>query len=87
MDWFLDRHPEMLEELQQRVKEGRLGIEPGSFCNPDNPFMEPEAMIRNLVVGRRWEAVRIEHRGDRVRFQIRPWEIVTLRFAPVGRRA
>ena len=54
MDWFLDRHPEMLEELQQRVKEGRLGIEPGSFCNPDNPFMEPEAMIRNLVVvGRR----------------------------------
>ena len=53
LDWFLDRHPEMLEELKKRVKEGRFGIAPGSFCNPDNPFMEPEAMIRNLVVGRR----------------------------------
>ena len=53
LDWFLDRHPEMLDELKQRVKEGRFGIAPGSFCNPDNPFMEPEAMIRNLVEGRR----------------------------------
>jgi alpha-mannosidase len=29
--------------------------------------------------------VRVEHRGDSVRFQIRPWEIVTLRFTPIGR--
>ena len=25
----------------------------GSFCNPDTPFMEAEAVIRNLVIGRR----------------------------------
>ena len=37
--------------------------------------------------GRRWEAVRIEHQGDRVRFEIRPWEIVTLRFAPARKRS
>jgi len=53
LSWFLDRHPEMLEELRQRVKEGRFSVAPGSFCNPDNPFMEPEALIRNLVLGRR----------------------------------
>jgi alpha-mannosidase len=53
LDPFLERYPEMLEQLQQRVKEGRFGIEPGSFCNPDNPFVEPETMIRNLAIGRR----------------------------------
>ena len=53
LDWFLERYPEMLPELKERVQEGRFGISPGSFCNPDNPFLEPEALIRNLVVGRR----------------------------------
>jgi alpha-mannosidase len=53
IDPFLDRYPEMLPELRQRVKEGRFGIEPGSFCNPDNPFIEPETLVRNLVIGRR----------------------------------
>ncbi len=53
MSWLLDRYPEMEDELRQRVKEGQFGIAPGSFCNPDNPFMEPEAMIRNIVLGRR----------------------------------
>jgi alpha-mannosidase len=53
LDWFTDLHPDMLPELEQRVAEGRWGIAPGSFCNPDNPFMEAESMIRNLVLGRR----------------------------------
>jgi hypothetical protein len=44
--WFFD-------ELKQRVKEGRWGVSAGSFCNPDNLFMEPEAIVRNLVLGRR----------------------------------
>jgi alpha-mannosidase len=53
LDWFLDRYPDMEQELKYRVKQGRFGVAPGSFCNPDNPFMEAEAMIRNLVLGRR----------------------------------
>jgi alpha-mannosidase len=53
IDPFLDRYPEMRDDMQQRVKEGRFGIEPGSFCNPDNPFIEPETLVRNLVIGRR----------------------------------
>ena len=52
--WFLERYPEMEQELKSRVKEGRFGVAAGSFCNPDNPFMEAEAMIRNLVVGRQY---------------------------------
>jgi alpha-mannosidase len=53
LSWFLEEYPEMLDELKQRVKEGRWGVAAGSFCNPDNLFMEPEAIIRNLVLGRR----------------------------------
>ena len=53
LDWFLDLYPEMADELKQRVSEGRWGVAPGSFCNPDNPFMEAEAVIRNLTLGRR----------------------------------
>lgn len=53
LDPLLELNPSMLEELRQRVKEGRFGIEPGSFCNPDNPFIEPETLIRNLTIGRR----------------------------------
>src|SRR5215472_12255430 len=45
---FVVRYPELWEELRKRVEEGRFGIAPGSVCNPDNVFMEPEALIRNL---------------------------------------
>jgi alpha-mannosidase len=51
--WSLDRHPEGSDELKRRVREGRFGIAPGSFCNPDTQVMEPEAMVRNIVLGRR----------------------------------
>jgi alpha-mannosidase len=50
---FLERYPEMFGELRDRVREGRFGVAAGSFCNPDNPFMEAESTIRNLVFGRR----------------------------------
>ena len=53
-DWLLERHPELLDDLKLRVGEKRLGIAPGTFCNPDNPFMEAESMIRNITVGRRY---------------------------------
>lgn len=48
----LARYPELLEELRDRVKEGRLGIAPGSVVNPENGWTEPEALIRNLTRGR-----------------------------------
>ena len=53
LDWFVDLYPDMVDELRQRVQEGRWGVAAGSFCNPDNPFMEAEAAIRNLTIGRR----------------------------------
>ena len=53
LSWFLAGHPDMLEELKQRVKEGRWGVSPGSFCNPENGFTEAESIIRNIVFGRR----------------------------------
>ena len=53
LSWFLEACPELFDELKQRIHEGRWAVAAGSFCNPDNLYMEPEAMIRNLVLGRR----------------------------------
>src|SRR5215471_760177 len=53
LSWFLEGYPEMFDELKQRIHEGRWAVAAGSFCNPDNLYMEPEAMIRNIVLGRR----------------------------------
>jgi alpha-mannosidase len=36
--------------------------------------------------GRAWESPRIDLAHDTVRFRIRPWEIVTLRFSASGSR-
>ncbi len=63
--WFIDvkleridrtaeLKPEVLAELKRLCKEGRVGIAAGSVANNDNPFNEPEAVIRNMTLGRKF---------------------------------
>ncbi len=63
--WFIDvkleridrtaeLKPEVLAELKELSKEGRVGIAAGSVANNDNPFNEPEAVIRNMTLGRKF---------------------------------
>lgn len=63
--WFIDvkleridrtaeLKPEVLAELKELAKEGRVGIAAGSVANNDNPFNEPEAVIRNMTLGRKF---------------------------------
>ena len=63
--WFIDvkleridrtaeLKPEVLAELKELAKEGRVGISAGTVANNDNPFNEPEAVIRNMTLGRKF---------------------------------
>lgn len=63
--WFIDvkleridrtaeLKPDVLAELKRFSKEGRVGISAGTVANNDNPFNEPEAVIRNMTLGRKF---------------------------------
>lgn len=63
--WFIDvkleridrtaeLKPEILAELKQLSEQGRVGISAGTVANNDNPFNEPEAVIRNMTLGRKF---------------------------------
>ncbi len=63
--WFIDvkleridrtaeLKPQVLAELKELAKEGRVGIAAGTVANNDNPFNEPEAVIRNMTLGRKF---------------------------------
>ena len=63
--WFIDAKleridrtaelkPDVLAELKRFSKQGRVGIAAGSVANNDNPFNEPEAVIRNMTLGRKF---------------------------------
>ena len=63
--WFIDckleridrtaeLKPEILAELKELSKAGRVGISAGTVANNDNPFNEPEAVIRNMTLGRKF---------------------------------
>jgi len=48
------RRPELVDELRQRVKEGRIGIAGGTITNPHPHRVGGEILIRNFVMGRRY---------------------------------
>ena len=63
--WFIDvkleridrtaeLKPEVLAELKELSRTGRVGISAGTVANNDNPFNEPEAVIRNMTLGRKF---------------------------------
>ncbi len=51
---FQKRHPELMDELRQRVKEGRIGIAGGTITNPHPHRVGGEILIRNFTMGRRY---------------------------------
>ena len=46
--------PEVLAQLKELARAGRVGISAGTVANNDNPFNEPEAVIRNMTLGRKF---------------------------------
>ena len=49
-----NRRPELMEELKQRVWEGRVGIAGGTITNPHPHRVSGEMLIRNFCMGRRY---------------------------------
>ena len=54
MDRIEKIHPELIDELKEFVTQGRVGVAAGTVVNNDNPFNEAEAIIRNMVLGRKY---------------------------------
>ena len=54
MDRIEKIHPELIDDLKKFVAEGRVGVAAGTVVNNDNPFNEAEAIIRNMVLGRKY---------------------------------
>jgi alpha-mannosidase len=52
LDTFLQRFPERVEEMRSAVQSGRIGVA-GAFANQHPGWMEPESLIRDMVLGRR----------------------------------
>jgi alpha-mannosidase len=50
---FLQAHPELRDEVLQRVKDGRLGFGAG-FNAPYESWMSGEELAREMYFGRRW---------------------------------
>ena len=51
---FRERRPDLMDELRQRVREGRIGIAGGTITNPHPHRVGGEILIRNFVMGRRY---------------------------------
>ena len=51
---FRLRRPHVMDELRQRVAEGRIGIAGGTITSPHPHRIGGETLIRNLVMGRRY---------------------------------
>jgi len=51
---FLDRSPDRVPELKKRVQEGKIGVSGGTIANQHPHWMEGEAFIWNMVLGRRY---------------------------------
>ena len=51
---FRERHPELMDELRERVLEGRIGVSGGTICDPHPHRIGGESFVRNMTMGRRY---------------------------------
>jgi alpha-mannosidase len=52
--WMEEKYPELFQEIQQRVKEGRWEIVGGMWVEPDLNLPTGESLTRQLLVGKRY---------------------------------
>lgn len=52
--WMEDKYPEMFQEIQKRVKEGRWEIVGGMWVEPDLNLPDGESLSRQLLYGKRY---------------------------------
>jgi alpha-mannosidase len=52
--WMEEKYPQLFQEIQQRVKEGRWEIVGGMWVEPDLNLPTGESLVRQLLVGKRY---------------------------------
>lgn len=52
--WMADKYPELNDEIEKRIKEGRWEVVGGMWVEPDLNLPSGESQVRQLLVGKRW---------------------------------
>ena len=53
-EWMEEKYPEMFQEIQQRIKEGRWEVIGGMWVEPDLNMPAGESLTRQILVGKRY---------------------------------
>jgi alpha-mannosidase len=53
-EWMEEKYPELFQEIQQRVKEGRWEIVGGMWVEPDLNMPGGESLTRQLLIGKQY---------------------------------
>ena len=53
-EWMQEKYPDLFEQIQQRVKEGRWEVVGGMWVEPDLNMPDGESLVRQILVGKRY---------------------------------
>jgi alpha-mannosidase len=53
-EWIQEKYPDLFQEIQQRVKEGRWEVIGGMWVEPDLNMPGGESLVRQILVGKRY---------------------------------
>src|SRR5579863_7769621 len=53
-EWMQEKYPDIFQQIQQRVKEGRWEIIGGMWVEPDLNMPDGESLVRQILVGKRY---------------------------------
>lgn len=53
-EWMEEKYPDLFNEIEQRVKEGRWEIVGGMWVEPDLNMPDGESLVRQILVGKRY---------------------------------
>jgi len=53
-EWMQEKYPDLYQQIEQRVKEGRWEIVGGMWVEPDLNMPDGESLVRQILVGKRY---------------------------------
>jgi len=53
-EWMQEKYPDLFQEIEERVKEGRWEIIGGMWVEPDLNMPDGESLVRQILVGKRY---------------------------------
>ena len=53
-EWMQEKYPDLFEQIEKRVKEGRWEIIGGMWVEPDLNMPDGESLVRQILVGKRY---------------------------------